>query len=192
MPRQQRFKTKYPGVYYVEGVGANGRPERIYYIFYRKDGKQIEEKAGRQFKDDMTPARAAHLRTQRVHGDVPTNQERREELRQTAETWTFNRLWQEYKDRKPDLKGIVTDENRYQKHIMPLLGERGPGTLTSFDVDRVRVKLLKTHKPGTVKNVLELATPSAELCRQEASLSHSFLHHRNAQGEQPQDRRLDH
>jgi hypothetical protein len=44
MPRQKRFKTKYPGVYYVEGVGANGRPERIYYIFYRKDGKQIEEK----------------------------------------------------------------------------------------------------------------------------------------------------
>jgi integrase len=156
MPRQKRFKTKYPGVYYVEGVGANGRPEPIYYIFYRKDGKQIEEKAGRQFKDDMTPARAAHLRTQRIHGDAPTNQERRKELKQTAETWTFDRLWQEYKKRTPGLKGLVTDENRYQNHIKPRLGEREPKTLTPFDVDRLRLTLLKTRQPGTVKNVLEL------------------------------------
>ncbi|MGQ9688321.1 MAG: tyrosine-type recombinase/integrase [Desulfobaccales bacterium] len=156
MPRQQRFKTKYPGVYFVKGVGADGRPERIYYIFYRKDGKQIEEKAGRQFKDDMTPARAAHLRTQRIHGDAPSNQERREEQRQTAEAWTFDRLWQEYKDRKPDLKGIVTDENRYVKHIKPVFGGKEPQELTPFDVDRLRLRLAKTRKPGTVKNVLEL------------------------------------
>ena len=55
MPRQKRVKTKYPGVYYIEGeaVGRTGK-ERIYYIFYRKDGKQVEEKAGRQYQDDMT------------------------------------------------------------------------------------------------------------------------------------------
>ncbi len=156
MPRQQRFKTKYPGVYYLEGAGADGRPERIYYIFYRKDGKQIEEKAGRQFKDDMTPARAAHLRTQRLHGEAPTNQERREEVRQTAETWTFDRLWEEYKARRPDLKGIVTDENRYVKHIKPVFGEREPQELTPFDVDKLRLRMAKTRKAGTVKNVLEL------------------------------------
>jgi hypothetical protein len=73
----------------------------------------------------MTPARAAHLRTQRIHGDAPTNQERREEVRQqTAETWTFDRLWEEYKKRRPDLKGMVTDENRYQKHIKPRFSGR--------------------------------------------------------------------
>jgi hypothetical protein len=30
---------------------------------YRKNGKLIEEKAGRQFKDDMTPAKATRIRT---------------------------------------------------------------------------------------------------------------------------------
>ena len=156
MPRQQRFKTKYPGVYYVEGKGSDGKSERIYYIFYRKNGKQVEEKAGRQFQDDMTPARANHLRTQRLHGHAPTNQERREAEKSILDGWTFDRLWLEYKDRRPDLKGLVTDENRYQNHIKPLLGNREPKSITPFDVDRLRLRLLKTHEPGTVKNVLEL------------------------------------
>lgn len=156
MPRQQRVKTKYPGVYYVEGAGADGRLERIYYIFYRKNGKQVEEKAGRQFKDDMTPARAANLRSQRIHGDSPSNQERREAARQVAEIWTFDRLWEAYMVNRPGLKGLVTDENRYSLHLKPYVGNKEPKDLTPFDVDRLRLKMLKTHKPGTAKNVLEL------------------------------------
>ena len=59
MAKQERGSTDYPGVYYIMGkeVGT-GRPERIYYIFYRKNGKQIEEKAGRAGKDAMTAAKA--------------------------------------------------------------------------------------------------------------------------------------
>jgi len=65
MPAQKRYKTKYPGVYYIQGksVGTN-KTEKIYYIVYRKKGKQIDEKAGRQYQDDMTPARAASLQKQ--------------------------------------------------------------------------------------------------------------------------------
>jgi integrase len=161
MPTLKRIKTNYPGVFYIEGTSsATGKPEKIFYIRYRKAGKMIEEKAGRQIQDDMTPARAAMLRAERVQGKKPSRQEAREqreaEKQAEAARWTLNRLWQEYKDRKPGLKGLVTDESRYQKHIMLLLGDREPGTLTPFDVDRLRLKLLKTHKPGTVKNVLEL------------------------------------
>ncbi len=156
MPAKERFKTKYPGVYFIEGTSADGKPERIYYILYRKNGKLIEEKAGRQFKDDMTAARAAGLRTKRIEGDAPTNKERREEEAQAQDRWTINRLWAEYKDRNPGLKGMVTDENRYSLHIKPLLGEKEPRDLTPLEVDRLRIKMLKTHKAGTIKNVLEL------------------------------------
>jgi len=38
MPAKERFKTRYPGVYYIEGKAADGRTERIYYIHYRKGG----------------------------------------------------------------------------------------------------------------------------------------------------------
>ncbi len=69
MPNKvERIKTNYPGVYYIMSKATDGRPEKIYYIFYRKGGKQIEEKAGRQFQNDMTPARAARIRGQRIEG----------------------------------------------------------------------------------------------------------------------------
>ena len=116
MPKQQRFKTKYPGVYFIEGTSTDGRPERIYYIVYRKHGKLIEEKAGRQFKNDMTPARAARIRTQRIEGEEPTNQEQREAARQTHETWTLERLWDEYRINKT-LKGISQDRSRFEKYL---------------------------------------------------------------------------
>ena len=161
MPTLKRKKTNYPGVFYIEGTSpATGKPEKIFYIRYRKAGKMIEEKAGRQFQDDMTPARAAIIRGERSAGKRLSRQEAREQQeaakKAEAQRWTFNRLWQEYKDRTPGLKGLVTDENRYQNHIKLLLGDREPKTITPFDVDRLRLTLLKTRKPGTVKNVLEL------------------------------------
>ena len=156
MPKQQRFKTKYAGVYYIEGVGANGKPEKIYYIQYRKNGRLVEEKAGRQHRDDMTPARAAGIRTQRLQGEQPTNEERREAERAINDRWTVDKLWSEYKSANPGLKGIVTDENRYVKHIAPLFGSKEPSELLPLDIDRLRVKMLRTHKPATVRNALEL------------------------------------
>ena len=73
MPAQKRYKTKYPGVYYIQGkaVGTN-KTEKIHYIVYRTKGKQIDEKAGRQYQDDMTPARAAGLRVEKIEGKQPS------------------------------------------------------------------------------------------------------------------------
>src|SRR3989339_1514590 len=113
MPNKvERIKTNYPGVYYIMSKATDGRPEKIYYIFYRKGGKQIEEKAGRQFQNDMTPARAARIRAQRIEGGA-SNQERRDEARQ--EVWTVPRLWQGYSADKPITKSLTTDRSRFQK-----------------------------------------------------------------------------
>ena len=161
MPTAKRFKTPYPGVYYIEGTAVStGKPERIYYIRYRKDGKLIEEKAGRQFQDDMKPARAAHLRTMRVRGRQLSNRERREAAQAEAEAavskWTIDRLWEQYKSQKPVSKGLRTDEGRYQNYINPDFGEKEPKELIQLDVDRLRIRLLKKRKPQTVKHVLAL------------------------------------
>jgi integrase len=161
MPAQKRHKTKYPGVYYINGktIGSN-RNERIYYIVYRKNGKMIDEKAGRQFQDDMTPAKAAQVRTNKIQGKELSNKEKREAEKAAREAekkrWTVTRLWDEYKDRNPRLKGIVTDQNRFEKHIKPKFGDKEPKDIIPLDVDRLRIQLLKKRAPGTVKNVLEL------------------------------------
>lgn len=127
---------------------------------YRKDAKQIHEKAGRQFQDDMTPARASQLRALRLKGDQLSNKERREaekaKREEWAKKWTIDRLWEEYKANTPELKGIVTDKNRYENHIKPLFEKKEPKEILPLDVDRLRLRLLKKRSPGTVKNVLEL------------------------------------
>jgi integrase len=161
MPAQKRLKTKYPGVYYILGKAVSSKKEeRIYYIMYRKDGRQIHEKAGRQFQDDMTPARAAQIRALRIEGEQLSNKERRqvekEKKEADANRWTVKRLWKEYKKNKPVLKGIVTDENRFENHIEPNFGDKEPSEIIPLDIDRLRLKLLKKKSPGTVKNVLEL------------------------------------
>jgi integrase len=160
MPSRDRFTTKYPGAYYVMGTSiSSGKPERIYRIRYRKDGKTIEETAGRQYQHNMSAAKAARMRAQRIEGDQQTNSELREEQAAQKEAeenrWTFDRLWDAYKEATP-LKGLVYDENRYDKHIRPTFGDKEPKELIPLDLDRVRIKLLKKLKPQTVKHILAL------------------------------------
>ena len=61
----QRFKTDYPGIFYREAdrIGGKGK-EKVYYVVFKKDGKVYEEKVGRQYADDMTPAKAAMIRAE--------------------------------------------------------------------------------------------------------------------------------
>jgi len=161
MVAMRRHKTNYPGVFYreAERIGGKG-PERVYYIVFKKDGKTIEEKVGRQFADDMTQARAARIRAERIEGKRLSRKEERKareaEKQAAANRWTFDRLWKEYKGHRPGLKGVITDENRYVNHIRSVFGDKEPQELAPFDVDRLRLKLLKTRKAGTVKNILEL------------------------------------
>ena len=108
MPAQERFKTDYPGVYYIMGTAiATGKPEKIYYIDYRKDGKRIQEKAGRQFQNDMTPAKANRIRASKIEGRELPNSDKRaaekaaEEAKKAADEaernrWTIDKLWDLY------------------------------------------------------------------------------------------------
>lgn len=159
MPAQKRFKTRYPGVVYIEGTGIDGKPERIYMIRYRKDGKLIEEKAGRQFQSDMTPAKASAIRAERIKGDL-SNQEKREAEKAAkmaeAGRWIIDKLWIEYKAQRKPGKSLVTDTGRYEKYIKPTFGDKEPQELVPLDIDRLRIRLLKTLKPQTVAHVLGL------------------------------------
>ena len=160
MAKQERVSTDYPGVYYIMGkeVGT-GKPERIYYIFYRKNGKQIEEKAGRAGKDAMTAAKASKIRVNRMKESGQSNADKRAalEAEKAAEAgkWTFDKLWEAYQENRT-IKGIKTDQNRYDNHIKTLFGHKEPAEVVPLDVDRLRLRMLKTHAPATVHKTLEL------------------------------------
>lgn len=151
----KRHKTSYPGVFYreAERIGGKGL-ERVYYIVFKKAGKVHEEKVGRQYADDMTPARAGRIRAERIEGKRQSRKEIREAAAETK--WTVDRLWQEYIHDKPATKGWTVDRYRYQKFLQPGFGAKEPKTIAQIDVHRLRINLSKTLQPQTVKHVLRL------------------------------------
>jgi integrase len=151
----KREKTNYPGVFYreAERIGGNGL-EKVYYILFKKDGKLIEEKAGRQFKDNMTPAKAARIRADRIENKRKSKKEIREEKATAA--WTIDRLRQQYFADKPATKGWTTDGYRYDKYLKAGLGNMEPQAITQMHVHRLRLNLSKTLAPQTVKHLLRL------------------------------------
>lgn len=154
----ERHKTKYAGVSYIIGKTSIGKPEKIYYIRYRKNGKSIEEKAGRQFQDDMTPARASGIRAQRIEGEQVSNTEKRIQEEQAAKetTWTIDNLWNEYSSHKDHNLNFKKDLDRYNQHIKKPFGTKLPSDIIPLDVDRLRRALLKKYSPQTTKHALAL------------------------------------
>ena len=151
-PRQ---KTKYPGVFYRESkrVGGKGN-ERVYYAVFKKDGKVVETKVGRQFADNMTAAKAAAIRADLVENRRITKAEQR---RVAASRWTVARLWDFFKDNKCDLKSARDDRYRYEKYIKPSLALKDVTELISLDIDRLKRSLVKAGlAPATQKHVLTL------------------------------------
>lgn len=155
-----RFKTKYPGVYYREAKRIGGKgDEKVFYIVFKKDGKVIEEKVGRQYADDITPAKASSIRAERIEGRrlsrQQVKQQQEADKKAQANKWTIERLWQEYKNQHPELKGMHTYQSVYNLHIKPYFADREPKDILPLDVQRVKNRLLKNRSPQTVQHVLE-------------------------------------
>ena len=83
MTSQKRQKTNYPGVFFRESkrIGGQGL-EKVYYVVFKVEGKVIEEKVGRQYQNNMTPAKASTIRGKLVEGTRKSRKDIREEEKQ--------------------------------------------------------------------------------------------------------------
>ena len=168
MAKQKRHSTGYPGVFYIEGtaIGSN-KPERIYYVRFRKNGKMVEQKAGRSSKpDSMTSAKANNLRSDLMKGVLPTNVEKREQRKAETEFAkskpTLNTLAELYWEiRQADgksSKAINVDKGRYDKHLKSEFGERCPDELTEEEMFRFTDRKRKTLSASTVDKLTGILT----------------------------------
>ena len=162
MAGKPRMKTNYPGVFFriAERKGKSGE-ERVYYIVFKQDGKVIEEKVGRQYADDMTPAKASGIRGERIEGKRASRKDIRAAAlaAKAAEAAkpTIARLWDQYQQTFSDRKDTKTDTLRYNLHINEIFKGKTPHEITTLDIDKLRHKLLKTGRsPQTTKHVLAL------------------------------------
>jgi integrase len=157
----KRHKTEYKGVYFreAERIGGKGT-EKVFYIVFKKNGKVFEEKVGRQYADNVTAAKAGRVRAERIEGRCKSRKEVREQVKAAklaeAGKWTLDKLWQEYEANKADSKAINTDKGRFEKYLSPSFGNKEPHEIIRLDADRLRIGLLKTLKPQTVRHVFGL------------------------------------
>jgi integrase len=148
-----RHKTSYPGVFYRtrQRIGGTGT-EKVYYAVFKRDGKVVETVVGRQYRDNMTPAKASTLRGMMIEGKAKTKSEVRAE--KAVKVWTIANLWEEYKTQRHMTKSLNTDDNRFKNYVLATLGKKEPRELVPLDIDRLRIKLLKTKSPQTTKHVI--------------------------------------
>lgn len=161
MSAKPRIKTKYPGVFFreAERIGAAGA-ERVYYIVFKKDGKVLEEKVGRQYADDMTPAKAAGIRAERVEGKRASRKEIREaelEARRAEQAKpTFTNLWEAHKAHNPNKRSLRTDGYNFINHLGSF-SKKTPDEIQTADIVKLRNELFsKGLSAATVRHVLAL------------------------------------
>ena len=156
MASQKRNKTKYPGVFYrlSKRIGGPGE-EKVFYVVYKKDGKTKEEKAGRQYQNGMTPAKAATIRGELIEGRRKSRGERRKKAAERK--WTIDALWNEYKSHRDETTSFKPEIYRYEKYIKTPFGDKEPRNIVSLDCERIKLNMKKGGAaPQSIKHVLSL------------------------------------
>ncbi|NCD35161.1 MAG: site-specific integrase [Spartobacteria bacterium] len=152
----KRIKTEYPGVVYLESTSKTGKTEKVFYIFYRRDGKQIEEKVGRSIRDNMTAAKANRIRSERIEGrQLPNTERRAQELaakEAEAGRWSVGRIWTAYNDTHKE-RACAKPDRSYASYFLPEMGEKIIADIVTLDLQRLRRNLTKTKSFRTGKTL---------------------------------------
>ena len=152
MPKQTRRKTRHTGVFKVDLSSG----DQTFYIRYKREGKLIEERAGRK-KQGMTSAKANKIRAERISGKTESNVEKRKRNQTQVRRLNLDDLWEEYlKIKRDHVKAVSTDLSRYKNHISEIFGKKFPDEIYPLDIDWFTSEMSKTRSPKTVSNILEL------------------------------------
>jgi integrase len=147
------------GIYYYASKDSLGKPDKIYYISYKKDGRKIWDKIGRK-SEGFTKAKIRNERSFIVSGQKlsPLDKKRQKQKEEKhTKKWTFIQLWNYYRDNHDNYKGVSKEKGRFENYIQPVFGQREPRKLKATEVDSFKRKLKNRGlSPQTIKNVLEM------------------------------------
>jgi integrase len=158
-PRKNRIKwvkTRYQGVCFRVSEGRrvqNGKPDKCFFIRYKKDGRRITEKVG-WGGDGYTAEIAKKIRGERIrtiwHGEeLPKDKEKTPHFSEMAEAFL---KWAE--ENKASFKD---DKGRYNNHLKDPLGKKRLSEITPLDLEKLKSDLTKKELgPATIKQCLGL------------------------------------
>ena len=153
MPRQIRGKTEYSGVYFVKLANQ----DQSFFIRYKRNGKSIEEKAGRS-NQGWNAEKAYQLRTERMSVTSAAGNELQSNSDLLSQRdWTFSKIFSEYLRIRNKLKGRANDIYRFKNYLEKEFTNITPSCVTQDDIERFKHNLQnKELKPATIRHVLEL------------------------------------
>jgi len=170
------IRTQYVGVYYLLGTDPLGKPQKVFYISYYRDGRRHFEPVGREGdiltdekgrKQKISAAVANQVRADKIRGKILPNREQREEKRKAKAArdsrWTIDKLATEYFTHRDRRKGVKVDQNLFKRYLEEDFKDRTPEEVDPLSLDRFRKKLSqrksekdpkKTLSPVTVRNAM--------------------------------------
>ena len=144
MPKNERSKTRYPGVFSYQTKSG----KKKFAIRYRRSGedKLIEETTTAQ-----TASQASQIRARRMSGGPS-----RKELRKAAEGVTVLSTWRAYLDRKGDYPSKVKEDRNFSRWVAPAVGGKYPPDITKQDVEAIFQEAVDEGKKRSGVYALEL------------------------------------
>ncbi|MBU1221851.1 site-specific integrase [Myxococcota bacterium] len=132
----------------------NGRPDKGYYVRIFEGGKEKEVCVG-WASEGMNQLKAQKIRAEFISGKTETNPE--VQVIEAVDL-TLNEFAQEYLELTSKSKKDLgeNDKCRYDKHIKRILGKKKLADITTFEIEKLKVSILKTHSPQTCRHVLTL------------------------------------
>ncbi len=150
---------KWVGVYvYALDELFKGKADLCFVINFKIGKRLVWEKVGK-LSEGYSAQVASEIRAERVkavrHGEtVKTAKEIREEKNQKDKT--FAEIAETYFEVKgKDLKGFITDYNRFKNYLSPILGNYRVSEINPQHIELVN-KAFADRKPATLWNALEL------------------------------------
>ncbi len=150
----QRQKTRYQNVIYIETT-TNGKPDKVYYIRFRENGKSKEVKIGKYsegIRENYCNQKLLATNNAIRLGEQPpiiANSHKREII-------TFDQIAMKYFDAR-ELHNRTNHQARskYKSQLQPYIGAKDISLISKNDILKIQTDLAKTRAPKTVNQYIQ-------------------------------------
>ncbi len=150
----KRHKTRYQNVIYIETT-TNGKPDKVYYIRFRENGKSKEIKIGKYsegIRENYCNQKLLATNNAIRLGEQPpiiANSHKKEII-------TFDQVAMKYFDAK-ELHNRTNHQARskYKSQLKPHIGSSDIRLINKNDIIKIQTELAKTRAPKTVNQYIQ-------------------------------------
>jgi site-specific recombinase XerD len=151
----KRIKTKYTGVFYRESI-TNGKPDKVYYVVFKEDGKTRETKVGRVSEgihaNYANNIRNSIINSIRLGEELPAILVRNDDV----SVITFDEIVNKYFDSR-ELHNRTNHQARskYKSQLQHFMGHKDIYKITKNDILSIQREFAKTKAPKTVNQYVQ-------------------------------------